>query len=250
MPSRQPLALTIAGSDPSGGAGLQADVATFAACGCRAAAVVTAITVQDGRRILAWEPVREALVRDQLRAVLGSPGPAAVKTGMLGTAAVVRIVAAELRASPAPLVCDPVMVSSSGHALLEVDAFDVLREELLPMCALITPNAQEAAVLAGVDVRNPDGAERAGRALLARGARAVLVKGGHFESERGTDVLVKPDSVRRMPAEWLGPGDVHGTGCVLSAAITAYLARGVSLEEAVTLGKRHVTGWIRAATGG
>jgi hydroxymethylpyrimidine/phosphomethylpyrimidine kinase len=139
------------------------------------------------------------------------------------------------------------MISSSGHALLEADAVDVLREEILPVCALITPNAHEAALLAGVDVRDPDGAERAGRALLARGARAVLVKGGHFEAERGTDVLVTPETVRRLPAEWLCPGDVHGTGCVLSAAVTAHLARGAALEDAVVLGKRHVTEWIRSA---
>jgi hydroxymethylpyrimidine/phosphomethylpyrimidine kinase len=247
MASRQPLALTIAGSDPSGGAGLQADVATFAAGGCRAAAVVTAITVQDGRRVLSWEPVREALVRDQLRAVLGSKEPAAIKTGMLGTAGVARAVAAELRGVRAPLVCDPVMISSSGHPLLEESAVPALREELLPLCALVTPNAREAGALSGFDVRDPDGAERAGRALLQLGAHAALVKGGHFETGRGIDVLVTAAGARHFAAEWIEGADVHGTGCVLSAAITAHLARGATLEEAVSLGKRLVTERIRAA---
>jgi len=241
----KPVALTIAGSDSSGGAGLQADLAAFAAGGCAGTTVVTAVTAQSPRGVRAWEPVSVELVRAQLATVLDDLAPAAAKTGMLATAQIVRAVAAELRSRPPlPLVCDPVAVSTSGHELLGAGGLDVIREELFPLATVITPNAAEAAALSGLAVSDPDEAVAAGERLLDAGARAVLVTGGHFAGARGTDVLVTADGARRFEAPALEGVDVHGTGCALSAAIAAALARGRPLEAAIEEGKRFVVRWI------
>lgn len=242
----RPLVLTVAGSDSSGGAGLQADLATFAAEGCRGATVVTAVTAQGSRGVAAWEPVSAALVRAQLVLALDELHPAAVKTGMLATAEIVGLVAEELAArARVPTVCDPVAAASSGHALLLEDGLAALRERLLPLVTLLTPNAGEAAALTGLPVRDPDEAEAAGRRLLDSGCGAVLVKGGHFARGRGTDVLVTGDGPRRFVAEPIEGPDVHGTGCVLSAAIACGLARGWPLERTVQNAKERVLDRMR-----
>lgn len=241
-----PLVLTIAGSDSSAGAGLQADLLTIAAEGCRAATVVTAVTAQGPRGVDAWEAVSPALVRAQLVIALDELFPAAMKTGMLGSAETVRLVAEELAARErGPLVCDPVAVATSGHSLAGDGAVEAMRERLFPLAALLTPNATEAAALTGRSVRDPDEAEAAGRALLDSGCGAVLVKGGHLTARPGTDVLVTREGARRFVAAPIDTPGVHGTGCVLSAAIASALAYGDPLERAVERGKERVTRWIR-----
>jgi hydroxymethylpyrimidine/phosphomethylpyrimidine kinase len=240
-----PIVLSIAGSDSSGGAGIQADARTFAAFGIHGATAVTAVTAQGADGVRAWEPVSVALVREQIRAALDDLAPAAVKTGMLATAAVVRVVAEELAGVAVPVVCDPVLVSSSGRPLLEHDARETLVEELLPVVTLLTPNADEAEALTGRPVRTVEDAEAAATALLARGPRAVLVKGGHLAAGPGPDVLVDASGPRRFEGPRVETPHTHGTGCVLSAALAAGLALGDPLEEAVRRAKRFVTAALR-----
>jgi hydroxymethylpyrimidine/phosphomethylpyrimidine kinase len=237
--------LTIAGSDSSGGAGLQADLAAIAECGLRGATVVTAVTAQGAGGVIAWEPVSVDLVRAQLAAALEDEALAAAKTGMLGTADVVRAVAGGLRgAARLPVVCDPGAAASSGGALLRAGGLEAIRDDLLPLVALVTPNAPEAEALAGMPVRTPDDAEVAGRRLLETGVGAVLVTGGHLAEGRGTDVLVTPSGSRRFARVAIDGPDVRGTGCALSAAIACGLARRAPLEVAVAESKRLVTARI------
>jgi hydroxymethylpyrimidine/phosphomethylpyrimidine kinase len=206
---------------------------------------VTAITVQDSGGVRDWEPVAPALVRAQVVAVLRDAPQAAVKTGMLATGSIVEAVAAELRErGPRSLVVDPVLVSSSGFPLLESDGIDALRERLVPLATVITPNLSEAERLSGVAIRTAEDAERAAAALRRLGAASVVVTGGHFGGAP-IDVLVTADGTTRFEGERIG-ADVHGTGCVFSAAIAAGLARGAGLAEAVEEAKRHTERVIRA----
>ncbi|NNE44474.1 MAG: bifunctional hydroxymethylpyrimidine kinase/phosphomethylpyrimidine kinase [Gemmatimonadetes bacterium] len=238
--------LTIAGSDSSGFAGVQADLAVFFAHAWPACTVITGVTAQGPGGVRDWEAVSPDLVRAQLAAVLDAGAPAAAKTGMLATPETVRAVVAELRArDPFPVVCDPVAVSSSGQPLLGDGAWEAIREELLPRTALVTPNAAEARGLSGMEVRTVEDAEKAGARILEYGAPAVLVTGGHFAEGRGTDVLVTAKGARHYLGEDLDAGDVRGTGCALSAAITVGLARGAPLEIAVWEGKHFIGEWIR-----
>ena len=243
--SEVPVVLAIGGSDSSGGAGIQADVRTLTALGVHATTAVTAVTAQGAAGVVRWSAVDPELVRDQVGTTLDDYRPAVVKTGMLATAAIVEIVAERLAAAGVPVVCDPVLVSSSGRRLLEVDAVGVLVERLFPLVSLLTPNAEEAAVLTGRPVRDLADAEEAARELRAQGPRAVLVKGGHLEDGAGTDVLVDGDGARRLPGEWIDTPHRHGTGCVLASAIAAWLARGETLGESVVRSKRFVTEAIR-----
>jgi hydroxymethylpyrimidine/phosphomethylpyrimidine kinase len=233
----RPTALTIAGSDPSGGAGLQADLATFGAFGCHGQGVVTALTVQDSLAVHAVAPVDARQVAAQLDALLADAPPAAAKTGMLGTAAVVEAVASAWRTrGPIPLVVDPVLAASSGARLVDAGAVAALLELLLPLATLVTPNAPEASELTGLPVRDSLEAVTAARALLARGARAVLVKGGHLAGDEVTDVLVaagRADAVAFTRTRVPHARRVRGTGCALSAAIAARLALGDGLADAV-----------------
>jgi hydroxymethylpyrimidine/phosphomethylpyrimidine kinase len=241
-----PTVLTIAGSDSSAGAGIQADLITITAEGCRGATVVTAVTAQGPRGVDAWDPVSPELVRAQLVIALDELRPAAMKTGMLGTEAIIRLVVEELTGrAHGPLVCDPVAVATSGHSLVRDGALEAMRSGLFPRAALLTPNATEAAALTGLPVRTPGEAETAGRRLLESGCGAVLVKGGHLTERPGTDVLVTANGARVFTGEAIDTPGVHGTGCVLSAAIACGLARGESLEDAVAGGKKRVTAWIR-----
>jgi hydroxymethylpyrimidine/phosphomethylpyrimidine kinase len=229
-----PVVLTIAGSDSSGGAGIQADLRTFAELGVSGVSVVTAVTAQSSARVLAWEPVTATLVAQQLDAVLEDASPRAVKSGMLGSADVVEAVAQGIARHKLPnYVMDPVIVATSGARLLRSDAERRLVERLLPLAQLVTPNLDEAEALTGGPVRAPAEMEAAGRALIAKGAKAALVKGGHLDGATIVDVLVTAGAVRRFEHPRSAGRPVHGTGCVLSAAIAAGLAKGEGLEGAV-----------------
>ena len=230
------IALTIAGSDSGGGAGIQADLKTFQQFGVFGTSVIVALTAQNTRGVRAVEAVPEAMVAARLTALAEDLPPAALKTGMLAEASLVRLVAKAIRENGwQPLVVDPVMVSTSGHRLLTAEAEDVIRESLLPLAALVTPNLDEAAVLTGRAVHDLGTMERAGETLLTFGAAAALVKGGHLspEGETLTDVLVTPAGVRHFSHPRIATTSTHGTGCTLSAAVTAGLALGRPLETAV-----------------
>jgi hydroxymethylpyrimidine/phosphomethylpyrimidine kinase len=229
-----PVALTIAGSDSGGGAGIQADLRTFQELGVFGTSVVTAITAQNSVAVRAWEPISAALVAQQLDAVAEDLKPRAVKTGMLGTADVVEVVVRGLTRHRLPnYVLDPVIVSTSGTRLLNQDAEQLLVKRLLPLADLVTPNLNEAEALTGARVRTPDEMETAGRALIRAGAKAALVKGGHLDGELLVDVLVTPKNVRRFEHVKIAGPAMHGTGCILSAAVAAGLAKDVGLEDAV-----------------
>jgi hydroxymethylpyrimidine/phosphomethylpyrimidine kinase len=241
------VALTIAGSDPTGGAGLQADVQVFRALGVHGAGVVSALTVQDSGKVHQVLPVFPTVVLDQIRVLLADLQPHAVKIGMLATDDVARNVELGLLAldpsQAPPLVIDPVLKASDDTALLETRAIGTL-ERLIGMSALVTPNLPETAMLTGCDVSTQEGVEAAACALVSSlGAGAALVKGGHRDGPPD-DLLVIRDggsqTLHWMPGERLDVGAVHGTGCALSAAITAYLARGDTLLTAVERGRRYV----------
>ncbi len=244
-----PRALTIAGSDSGGGAGIQADLKTFAALGVWGMSAVTSITVQTTTGVTGVADVPAEVVGEQIRAVLGDIGADAAKTGMLSTAEIIEQVAAAISANPVPtVVVDPVFMSKHGAALLRPDAIDAMRALILPVATLVTPNLPEAAGLASLDrVQSRDDMRRAADVILALGAGAVLVKGGHLEGDRAADLFVRRSE---GAAEWLEADRIdtphtHGTGCTLSAAIAAYAARGEPLREAVTHGKAFVTEAIR-----
>lgn len=242
-----PIILTIAGSDSSGGAGIQADLKAIAACGGYGASVLTAITAQNTRGVTAAEELSPALIRAQFDAVLDDLDVAACKTGMLASTSVITAVAAALeRWAPPSYVCDPVMISKSGFTLLRDDAVDALVAQLLPRATLVTPNVHEAARLAGFPVTTIADAHRAAREIRERGAAAVLVKGGHLADRPGTDILDSPDGVVVLDGEWIDTRHTHGTGCTYSAAIATHLGRGFDLEEAVQRSKRFLTEAIRA----
>ena len=244
------IALTIAGSDSGGGAGIQADLKTFQRFGVFGTSVITAVTAQNTLGVRAVHPVPPEMVRQQLFAVAEDLRPAAVKTGMLAEPALVREVAAGIRGLELPnYVLDPVMVASSGDRLLEPAAERDILEELVPLALLVTPNLAEAAVFTGTPVETPDAMELAGQRLLAGGAKAALIKGGHLRGDTLMDVLVTPDSVRHFSHPRIATSSTHGTGCTLSAAITAGLALGRNLEEAVAAGIDYVRRAIAQAPG-
>jgi hydroxymethylpyrimidine/phosphomethylpyrimidine kinase len=236
-----PTALTIAGSDPSGGAGIQADLKTFSSLDVYGMSVIAALTAQNTQGVRDVMHVPADFVGLQLDAVLTDIPPAAVKTGMLGTAAVVDIVAHKIRRHGVTnLVVDPVMVSSSGVHLLEHAGEDMLKRALLPLALVVTPNLSEAAVLTGTQVNGLQEMEEAARRLHRMGARNVLIKGGHLEGD-AVDVFFDGSRMQRLSSPRASTTDLHGTGCVLSAAITAWLACGVPLDDAVQRAKRYVT---------
>ena len=243
----KPVALSIAGSDSSGGAGIQADLSAFAAFGVHGATAITAVTAQNRKGVSAVQALPPGLVRAQIDAVFDDGEVRAAKLGMLAEAGIVDAVAdALVRRRPRWLVIDPVMVASSGARLLREDAVAALRARLLPLADCLTPNLDEAAALLDV----PRAANEAqmleqGRALLALGARAVLMKGGHAPLPEAVDLLVQPQGVRRFSAPWIVGADTHGTGCRLSAAIAAGLARGDALDAAVGAAKRHLGEHLR-----
>jgi hydroxymethylpyrimidine/phosphomethylpyrimidine kinase len=242
-------ALTIAGSDSGGGAGIQADLKTFSALGVYGMTAITAITVQNTNGVYGYEAMSPRLVDEQIRAVTTDIGVDAAKTGMLANAGIVRAVAAAIEELAITLlVVDPVFVSKHGHQLLAEDAVEDLRSRILPLATLVTPNLPEASGLAGVSVEAKDDMRRAADAILALGAGAVLVKGGHLEaSAEAADLFVSGGIEEWLVAERIDTPNTHGTGCTLSAAITAHLAMGWEVLDAVRAGKAFVTEAIRAA---
>jgi hydroxymethylpyrimidine/phosphomethylpyrimidine kinase len=229
-----PIALTIAGSDSGGGAGIQADLKTFHAFGAFGTSAVTAVTVQNTRGVTGVHPVPVDVVRAQIRAVAGDLFPAACKTGMLATAELVRAVAASIREHGLPnLVVDPVMVATSGDRLLDADAERTMVAELLPLAALVTPNLDEAAILVGERVDDEAGMRRAAQALVEMGARAALLKGGHLRADELVDVLYDGREWLSWRRKRIDTRHTHGTGCTLSAAVAAGLAHGRPLPRAV-----------------
>ncbi len=240
-----PVTLTIAGSDSGGGAGIQADLKTFAALGVYGASVITAITAQNTLGVRAIHEVPAEVVAAQIDAVLDDIGADAAKTGMLSSAAVVDVVAERLRAHRVTrLVVDPIMVAKSGDRLLREDAVAALRERLLPLAAVVTPNAPEASVLAGLEVVNEATAREAARRIHALGPGLVIVKGGHFGGERSDDVAYDGTSFEVLPAPRIETPHTHGTGCTFSAAIAAELARGRSPLDAARAAKVFLHGAI------
>lgn len=233
VPTEVPSAFTIAGSDSSGGAGLQADLRAFAAAGVHGASVVTVVTAQGTRGIRKVAPLAPDLVRAQLEAVLEDLHPRACKTGALGNAAIVEIIADVMRGQPAiPLVVDPVVNPTRGRALLDDSGVAALVRELIPLATLIVPNKDEATRLAG-RTRGPDDARRACKTLFDLGAKNVLVKGGHFTGREAVDVLFDGRDFMELRAPRLDVPPMHGLGCSLSALITGYLAIGLSVQDAV-----------------
>jgi hydroxymethylpyrimidine kinase/phosphomethylpyrimidine kinase len=244
------IALTIAGSDSGGGAGIQADLKTFQQFGVFGTSVIVAVTAQNTLGVRDVHTVPDSMVAAQLDALAGDLPPAAVKTGMLATVALVGQIADAIRDRGwRTYVCDPVMVATSGDRLLAAPAEAVVRDRLLPLAALVTPNLDEAAILSSLEVRDPAQMERAGQRLLELGAGAALVKGGHLDSDVMTDLLVTARGTRRFSRPRLATTSTHGTGCTLSAAITAGLALGRDLESAVADGLDYVHRAMRAAPG-
>lgn len=225
--------LIIAGSDSGGGAGVQADIKTVTALGGYAATAITAVTVQNTLGVTAVHPIPLDVVAAQARAVLSDIGADVIKTGMLGDAATVELVADLIAEAGVPAVVDPVMVAKGGASLLAEDAIAALRERLAPRAALLTPNAPEAAALTGLSVETTDDLRRAGGALLAMGAKAVLMKGGHVPGERVVDVLMTPDGETVFEGERIESRHTHGTGCTLASACATGLAQGLPLAVAV-----------------
>jgi hydroxymethylpyrimidine/phosphomethylpyrimidine kinase len=240
--------LTIAGSDSGGGAGIQADLKTFSALGCFGTTAITAVTVQNTRGVSGIEELSPELVADQIRAVATDIGIDAAKTGMLASAPIVEAAAAAIGdAGISNLVVDPVFVSKHGHRLLAEDAVGALGSKVVPLAILVTPNLPEAAGLAGMDeVATREDMERAAGAILELGPRAVLVKGGHLRGGAASDLFASVGGDREwLEGERIDSSNTHGTGCVLSAAITARLAHGDPLDVAVRAGKAFVTEAIR-----
>ena len=238
--------LSVAGSDPSGGAGIQADLKAVEACGGYAVTAITSVTVQNTLGVQRLLPLDAAIVADQLRVLLDDLEVAAVKTGTLGSPAVAQLLADMLQAGPCcPLVVDPVLRSSSGHELNGGATLRAITERLAPLATLLTPNLGEAAEMSGLEVRTIADAERAGRRLLASGWNAVLVKGGHGDSAVTTDLLVTACGARRFETPRIESSSTHGTGCVHASAIATGLARGLPLEQAVGRAKEFITDCIR-----
>lgn len=250
--SNSPLvpALTIAGSDSGGGAGIQADLKTFHAFGVFGTSALTAVTVQDTTGVHGVHPIPLEMVRAQIDAVVEDLHPAAVKTGMLATAELVEEVASAisfhgLRA----FVLDPVMVSTSGHRLLDRDAEGAVAERLVPLCALVTPNLDEARILTGLPVEGEEGQREAAHVLVEMGARAALVKGGHGDGPEVVDLLWDGSTERVWRRPRLSTRNTHGTGCTVSAAVASGLALGDPLERAVERALEYVARAIASAPG-
>lgn len=240
-------ALTIAGSDSGGGAGIQADLKTFAALGVYGSSALTAVTAQNTLGVTAVMELSPDVVAAQIDAVMSDIGADAVKTGMLANSAIIRTVAEKVSEhGVARLVVDPVMVAKGGDRLLREEAVDALRSLLLPLVAVVTPNLPEASVLVGRSVESPEDARRAARDILEMGARSVVVKGGHLSGD-AVDVFYDGAQFREFAAPRVETTSTHGTGCTFASAIAAGLAQGMGMEDAVARAKAYVTEAIRSA---
>lgn len=243
--------LIVAGSDSGGGAGIQADIKTVTALGGYAMTAITAITVQDTKGVYGVHAVPVATIHDQIVRVLDDIGADAVKTGMLGSAEVVDMLAEILRARAReiPVVVDPVMIAKGGARLLADDAIAVIKKKLLPLATVVTPNAPEAAALTGRKVESVDDLVAAGKALLALGAKTAFVKGGHLKGDTITDALVTKEGAHLFRSARIATTSTHGTGCTLASALATSLAQGFSLEDAVARARAFVQAAIRSAPG-
>lgn len=244
--------LTIAGSDCSGGAGIQADIKTISALGCYAASAITAITVQNTVGVAGVEPVAPQVVAGQIRAVMDDIRPAAVKVGMVNDAATIQAIAGALRPySPAAVVVDPVMVSTSGSVLMQADALAAFRSELEPLATLITPNVHEAEVLSGLVISDEASCHAAGLVIARDSHCSVLIKGGHFGGANKVDRLYSPDGrlAETFATAAVDTVNTHGTGCTLSSAIACFMGRGCDIASAVRQAKAYVTAALEAGAG-
>jgi len=243
--------LIIAGSDSSGGAGIQADIKTVTMLGGYAMTAITAITAQNTLGVQAVSSLSAALVDQQITACLDDIGADSIKTGMIGSVDMVMGVANRLarQASDLPLIVDPVMVASSGDRLVDEAALHAIRDALIPQAALVTPNLPEASLLTGLTIKTPEDQTEAGQILLEMGAGGALIKGGHLEGDLLTDVLVTPQGVSLYPSNRLKTTSTHGTGCTLASAIATGLAHGQTLEEATRSAHAYLYQAIASAPG-
>ncbi|MCI6159943.1 MAG: bifunctional hydroxymethylpyrimidine kinase/phosphomethylpyrimidine kinase [Prevotella sp.] len=241
--------LTIAGSDCSGGAGMEADIKTMSALGCYATAVITSVTVQNTCGVTDIQDIRPDIVGGQIRAVMGDIHPQSVKVGMVNNCAIIHAIADALEEyRPNLLVVDPVMVSSSGSQLMKDNALGTFCQRLIPLATLLTPNLPEAEILADMCITRPEDIDQAAEKMMRYGCKAVLIKGGHSNGPKKTDRLyIAKEKPVLFQSQSVPTKNTHGTGCTLSSAITAYLARGMNLLQAVEAAKQYVT---RALTAG
>lgn len=245
-----PCVLTIAGSDSGGGAGIQADIKTFMALGLYGSSVICALTAQNGEGVNGIFPVSPEFVEQQLRTVLQGFPVQALKTGMLFSSEIIKMVATCLAEHSLAVVVDPVCVSQSGHRLLEEEAVTALKKHLLPLAQVLTPNRPEAELLSGIKIENENDIKDAGMKMIEMGAGAVLIKGGHFNSYDGmiTDWLILPGyDPEPLPQRKINTGNNHGTGCTLAAAITAHLALGMTLHESVLRAQLYLHTCLKAS---
>lgn len=245
-----PVVLSIAGSDSSGGAGIQADVKTFASLGVYGATAITAITAQNTEGVYSQLAITPQMVYDQILAVVDDLHPTVVKVGMLANADIALAVAEALAKYSLPLILDPVIVSSTGHRLMSLDALDALKQRLLPMSMLVTPNIPEIEVLTGRSISSYHDKEQAALTLFGYGARAVLLKGGHEDGDQKSDILFinSQSGIESLTftSETITTCNTHGTGCTLSSAIAAFIARGCDMVEAIREAKNYVAEAIRS----
>jgi len=244
-------ALTIAGSDCSGGAGIQADLKTYSALGCYGMSVITVLTAQNTQGVQAIQELPPQFIIQQIQSILDDVGVDAVKVGMLFNSSIIKEVARALRENPVKnLVVDPVMFAKSGDRLLQEDAIDSYHQELLPLASVLTPNIAEASALLHREINNREDMEQAAKDLCDLGPQAVVVKGGNLLKESSDDCLfIKGEDVHWLPQERIATENVHGTGCTFSAAIAAFLARSFPLEKAVPEAKQYLTEALTAGAG-
>ena len=245
-----PIVLSIAGSDSSGGAGIQADLKTFSSLGVYGATAITAITAQNTQGVHSQLAIPPKMVYDQIVAVIEDLHPSFIKIGMLSNAEIVTAVAEALSQYSLTIILDPVIVSSSGHRLLSLEAQDALKEKLLPMSALITPNIPEMKALTDMPLSSFEEKQLAAQRLMNYGVKAVLLKGGHEEGNTKTDILFTQSAngieSTLFSADTISTPNIHGTGCTLSSAITAFMARGLCLKDAIAEAKTYITNAITA----
>ena len=245
-----PIALSIAGSDSSGGAGIQADLKTFSSLGVYGTTAITAITAQNTQGVHSQLAIAPQMVYDQIIAVMEDLNPSVVKIGMLSNSEIVCAVAEALSQYQLPIILDPVIVSSSGHRLLSIEAQESVKERLLPLSILITPNIPEMEALTSITLSTYKDKERAANYLIELGAKAILLKGGHEEGDTKSDTLflASPTGIKAttFTSQTIHTKNIHGTGCTLSAAIAAFIARGESINEAIAKAKSYISDAIRA----
>jgi len=232
--------LTIAGSDSGGGAGIQADLKTFSALGCFGTSAITAVTVQNTRGVFGIHSIPPAIVQEQITAVIDDIKPNAIKIGMIHTRELCTAVASALHGYSVPVIVDPVMVATSGDRLMEEATIECLQKKLFPLATLLTPNLQEAQLLAGINIETKADMRIAARKILADGCHAVLLKGGHLKSKKLADLYLDINNEEFFESDFIDTANTHGTGCTLSSAIAAYCSQGYPLRDAIRQAVRYV----------